>query len=179
MLDLETMGNGPLAAIVAIGAVSFVPDEPASDREYYAHVELGSALRVGMQVDADTVMWWLRQKTAARAAIAKPSDVVPLDLALRDLADFYAGSQALWAAPAAFDIPIVVSAFRACALTVPWRIGDTYCWSTVRRLLGVSKVENPNEHHALADAKAQVAAFRTGWRRLMDRGMLSEQFTKL
>lgn len=44
MLDLETMGKGPEAAIVSIGAVEVLVDEGTLGREFYAPVDLQSAM---------------------------------------------------------------------------------------------------------------------------------------
>jgi DNA polymerase III epsilon subunit-like protein len=43
MLDLETMGNGPRAAIVAIGAVEFDPDTGTVGERFYRAVDLATA----------------------------------------------------------------------------------------------------------------------------------------
>src|SRR4051794_11270840 len=68
MVDLETMGLDPDAAIVAIGATKFtLGEEPVST--FYANVDLGDCLSLGLTVSASTIMWWLQQEHAARAAL--------------------------------------------------------------------------------------------------------------
>lgn len=167
MVDLETMGNGPDAAICSIGAVKFDPDgSPDDDKEFYAHVNLQSAQDNGGSIDAATVMWWMAQSEPARSAIVKPHYAVHINVALFDFDVFYAGSQGVWAAPSVFDIPILESAFKRNYVNVPWKIGEIHCWSTVRRMLKIPKAPNPDAHHALADARAQVVAFRQGWHML-------------
>jgi exodeoxyribonuclease VIII len=113
MVDLETMGNGPDAAICSIGAVKFDPDSsPNDDKEFYAHVNLQSAQDNGGSIDAATVMWWLAQSAQVTAAIIRQDDADHIGLALLNFIEFYGNSDGVWAAPATFDIPILESAMR-------------------------------------------------------------------
>ena len=68
MLDLETMGKGPSAAIVTIGAVFFDPMTGELGAEFEAHIDLRDSARFG-EIDPDTVLWWLGQSDEA---IARP-----------------------------------------------------------------------------------------------------------
>lgn len=69
MLDLETMGNGPDAAIVAVGAIEFDATAGTLGRTFYRGVNLETSVRGGGKIDASTVMWWLRQNDEARKGI--------------------------------------------------------------------------------------------------------------
>ena len=71
MLDLETMGNGPNAAITAIGAVKFDPDKGEIVETFYFKVNLESSVKQGGVIDASTVIWWLGQNEEARAEMQK------------------------------------------------------------------------------------------------------------
>lgn len=172
MVDLETMGNGPDAAICSISAVKFDPDgSPNDDKVFYRHVSLASSQQC--RIDAATVMWWLKQQEHARQALLNPADEDDIHSALFSFDYFYRGlfgdalaSQGVWAAPSVFDIPILESAFKRSGVNVPWTVGEIHCWSTVRKLLKIPKSPNPEAHHALADARAQVVAFRQGWHML-------------
>ena len=55
MLDLETMGKGPDAAIVAIGACTFDIAAGKIGTTYYNRVDLASAVSAGGVIDASTV----------------------------------------------------------------------------------------------------------------------------
>ncbi|MFM9673750.1 3'-5' exonuclease, partial [Streptomyces galilaeus] len=68
MLDLETMGQGNNAAIVAIGAVFFEPTTGEIGDTFYRKIDLESAAQYG-EIDPNTVLWWLKQSDAARAEI--------------------------------------------------------------------------------------------------------------
>lgn len=162
MLDLETMGSGPDAAIVAIGAVVFDPHaDPLGDlgESFYRTVDLESAVRAGGAIDAGTVLWWLRQSAAARAALGK--DAVPLPLVLRDFAGFLAGlgpEVNLWGNGAGFDNVILAQAYRAIGLPVPWKHWNDRCYRTLKALY--PEVPAPERagtaHQALDDAQHQA-----------------------
>lgn len=174
MVDLETMGNGTDAAICSIGAVKFDPDNTSRpDAEFYAHVNLQSSQDDGGKIEAATVLWWMAQSAQATAAITRQDDAVHIHDALLRFATFYQGSDGIWAAPSTFDIPILQSAFKRMSTDAPWDFRQVHCWSTVRRLLNIPKVPNAEKHHALADARAQVVAFRQGWHMLKASHLLS------
>ena len=61
MFDLETMGSGPDAAIVAIGAVEFDTVTALLGRRFYRVVNLASAVAAGGVIAPSTVLWWMRQ----------------------------------------------------------------------------------------------------------------------
>jgi hypothetical protein len=72
MLDLETMGTSPNAAIVAIGAVKFDPGTGELGGRFYQVVDLASSVAAGCVIDPDTVLWWMRQSPEARAMFDAP-----------------------------------------------------------------------------------------------------------
>ena len=71
-VDLETMGNRAGSAIIAIGAVKF--DKNGTGDEFYKTIDLQSSVVGGGQMDASTVLWWLKQSEAARAEFFKPGE---------------------------------------------------------------------------------------------------------
>lgn len=160
MVDLETMGNGPLAAIVAIGATAFDAEAGTIGPTFYRAVDLASAVQLGGQMDADTVLWWLKQGDEARAAICGGGDHIT-----RVLLDFTDWAQTLchpadlrlWGNGATFDNVILASAYRAAQLERPWHFWNDRCYRTV-------KAENPGVpvervgvlHNAAHDAETQA-----------------------
>ena len=116
MLDLETMGNGPRAAIVAIGAVEFDPETGTVGERFYQAVDLATAVSMGGEMDASTVLWWMQQGDEARAAFAKGG--AHLSKALMDFSTWLHERGApddvrVWGNGAAFDNVILASAYRA------------------------------------------------------------------
>jgi len=70
MLDLETMSSKPDAPIVAIGAVFFEPSTGEIGAEFEEIIDLRSSSQYG-KIEADTVLWWMKQSTAARDVITQ------------------------------------------------------------------------------------------------------------
>lgn len=165
MLDLETMGKGPNAAIVAIGAVVFdtelgsVGDEESGS--FYRLVTLESAVRYRLQMDPDTVMWWLRQGEAARAALTGHMGM-ELHLALDQFSlwvELMANTEhvLVWGNGAAFDNVILRNAYREVGLQPPWSHWNDRCYRTVKAMRPEMKVERHGVHHnAVHDAISQA-----------------------
>lgn len=158
MTDLETMGTGNDAVIVAIGAVKFMPmAEPGTFvSEFSANVEIGSAIESGLRVDGSTIAWWLRQEDAARTAFLE--DPEPLGVVLAKFMNWF-GSQSLptWGNGSTFDCTILGSAFDKCNFPRPWKFYDEMCYRTVRKFFpNVERVRPAVAHRALDDAKAQA-----------------------
>ena len=116
MLDLETMGNGPNAAIISIGAVYF--DKTGLGRTFYRKVSLESSVAAGLEMDADPVLWWLQQDYDARKEFEKK--VEPLYFVLKKLTEFIDSDCLVWGNGAAFDNIILKNAFHKCNMPVPW-----------------------------------------------------------
>jgi len=155
MLDLETMGTGPTAAIVAIGAVQFDPDAGTLSDEFYATVDLASSVAAGLQMEPDTVLWWLRQSAEAQRAIANNSQ--PLADALQEFARRLPGCARVWGNGAAFDNVILANAYRTVGVRAPWDFRDDRCYRTLRALYPDVLCEyDGTAHHALDDARNQA-----------------------
>ncbi|MDV7071488.1 3'-5' exoribonuclease, partial [Citrobacter werkmanii] len=179
MVDLETMGSGPDAPIVSIGAVYFDPSTGNTGAEFYQVVSLESSMTFGMKPDASTIQWWLKQSSEARSAILV-DEAMGLRETLELLADFIAENAAngshtvqLWGNGCSFDNVILR---RAYALTetpfaVPF-LNDRDVRTMVE--LGKSVGINPSfdipfegdMHNALSDARHQVKYVSAIWQRL-------------
>ena len=171
MLDLETMGNGPNAAIVAIGACEFLlPGRvrehwEAKPQEFYQKVSLESSVKAGMQIDTSTVLWWLKQSDEARKSTFE-GDTCPLGDACHLFTQFIhrvdhdQGGTAVWGNGATFDNVIIRSAFKAVGLPVPWSFRNDKCYRTVVNLLPEDRQpkfeRSGTAHNALDDAITQA-----------------------
>lgn len=179
MVDLETMGSGPDAPIVSIGAVYFDPSTGNTGAEFYQVVSLESSMTFGMKPDASTIQWWLKQSSEARSAILV-DEAMGLRETLELLADFIAENAAngshtvqLWGNGCSFDNVILR---RAYALTetpfaVPfWNDRDVRTMVELGKSVGINpRFDIPFEgdmHNALSDARHQVKYVSAIWQRL-------------
>ena len=160
MLDLETMGNGPLAAIAAIGAVEFDTDTGAIGRKFYAPVSLESSVAAGGVIDASTVVWWMQQDLAARKLFSEKGQNIAE--ALQAFSTWVAqcgdaDDVHVWGNGAAFDNVILASAYRRLSLSLPWRFWNDRCYRTMRdQFPGVELQRVGTYHNAVDDAESQA-----------------------
>jgi hypothetical protein len=156
MIDLETMGTRPDAPIIAIGAVAF--DGDAIRREFYANVDLGSSVNSGAQIDASTVMWWLKQSDAARAALTE-GEAYSLVGALTELSNWidWGPIKGVWGNGATFDNVILRQSYVRTAVPCPWPFWQDRCYRTVKSMYpDVAMVRSGTHHNALDDARTQA-----------------------
>jgi hypothetical protein len=164
MLDLETLGTGPNALVLSIGAVVFDPDASAfvatPDNCFHFRLDVGVQQRVlKRDIDADTVMWWMQQPDEARTALRGPG--VHPNHALAAFTSFIgANLDGLWGNGADFDNVILGSLYASCSLTRPWSYGKNRCFRTLKSLKlpkkYVAPVRQGTHHNALDDAIYQT-----------------------
>lgn len=158
MLDLETMSNGNRAAIIAIGAVIF--DARNVEQEgFYAQVSLDSSVAQGMEMDTSTILWWLQQSDAARAAFKNNEKAQSLATVLNDFAIWLEQFHdvQMWGNGAAFDNTILSAAYRKCGQVQPWKFWNDRCYRTMKALFpDVQCARFGTHHNALDDARTQA-----------------------
>lgn len=154
MIDIETLGLAPGAAIVSIGAVHFHPDGLGD--EFGASIDLQSCQAAGLDVDADTLQWWLKQDDGVRAQLRGGK---PLGSTLAAFDRFYddINPDEIWANSPAFDCAILEAAYDAVEGEAPWDFYERRDLRTLRNLgiKGGAEREG-SEHDALADARYQA-----------------------
>lgn len=169
MFDFETMGIENDAAVVALGAVKFNPMGDIVD-EFYARIDLESAVNAGLTLSASTILWWLRQSDAARAELTDKSlERWPLQQALvafsewliqnRDEDDEFPAPRntfEMWS-NGAKDMAWIESAYKHAGLVVPFHFGDWRDFRTERQRWPQVTVEyGGTAHNALDDARNQA-----------------------
>lgn len=166
MLDLETLGTKPDAAIVQIGLVGFNPatgeTSPASRLKLRSHPK--------SSVDYDTVAWWMNQSEEARQSVFPIDMVMEPEVALSRLdkafEEWGAESFRIWSKPSSFDVVLLESLYRACDKEAPWKHWNTRCLRTLidAAELPYDQQEVPEVAHdagedALAQAKTALKCF--------------------
>jgi len=163
MLDIETLGIDPGAAILSIGAVTFDADGP-TDRTFHESVDVESCQTYGLEIDAGTLTWWLAQDDAARAVLDGGDD---LSEVLKALTAWWPDDAEVWANSPAFDCSHLESAYAAVGLEPPWQYYETRDCRTLLNLPVAPALEQEGvEHHALDDAKHQARAVGETLRRI-------------
>lgn len=166
MIDIETLGTKPGAAVVSIGAAFFDLISGEVGATFYKAIDL--ELSENGEIDPGTVKWWMRQSDEARAVFSD-AEAIPSDDALRNLAWFIAANRSgkklcVWGNGCTFDNVILDACFRSHGIERPWGNYDDRDVRTIvelgRAILGINpKSDIPfdgNQHNALDDVLHQV-----------------------
>ncbi len=159
VLDLETLGKGPNAAIATIGCVRI--ENGVIGDGLYIRVDVDSAIGFGGETDASTIDFWLRQSEEAQREIHHGFNRVKINNALIQLADFIDRPAALygetyvWGNGATFDNVIISTAYQRAHIPRPWPYWNDRDLRTIVQLYPEAKKSVPFvglKHHALDDA---------------------------
>lgn len=157
MIDIETLGTKPDAAIVQIGIAQF-------DKEkVLGSLKVNVTPHPDASMDFSTVQWWAGQSDEARRSVFNGHYFDPKE-ALENLTEYimyYTGDEppVVWSKPSAFDIVILESLYRQCGLTPPWKHWNTRCLRTLieaSQLPFGEQVAPETAHDAASDAEAQA-----------------------
>lgn len=154
MVDIETLGLEPGAAIVSIGAVVFGPAHTGDT--FFRSIDRESCVEAGLTIDEDTLEWWQDQEEAAKGQLEGGE---PLSDVLASFGSWYVGKGAdeVWANSPSFDCEMLEAAYQAVGLEEPWAFHDERDYRTLRSLpCAVDLEPNGTEHNALDDALNQA-----------------------
>lgn len=161
MIDTETLSLRSNAAVLSIGAVEMDLERYRLGREYKVNISIGSNRRINLHIDPDTVAWWNKQSDEAKSAASV--DAMPIHGALWGFGQWLTDLKSVgdevrtWSMGAAFDIPILENAYRACDLPVPWKYKHVMCYRTMYALnRNIKAVYDGVHHDALSDARNQA-----------------------
>lgn len=169
MIDIETMGTDPSAAILTIGVCIFDPygkDTESSitdDRKFNVVISLEDNQNQGRTLDANTVMWWLRQSKEAQTSL-NVGDITNLKNALTQYKTFISSQNAkvtrIWAKSPDFDVVIMRNALKS------QKMSDSFGYFESRCVRTLTEAAYPNgdqpaigvgvAHNALDDAIRQA-----------------------
>ena len=161
MVDIESLGTEPGAAILSIGAVVFDADGVDEDAGIYREVNLQSNEDAGLTFDADTIEWWLGQSDEAKTVLTGGE---PLADVLFNFAAWFDGVDAdeVWANSPTFDCRLLGAAFDAVGVDVPWEYYHERDFRTLKNLPDVGDTFPKNDdavaHDAFDDAVVQSRA---------------------
>jgi hypothetical protein len=154
MLDIETMGTGMNACVVAVGAFKFDKDTDFKESLLNSENCFYELPHWEGEMDYATVQWWLTQTTEAREAIST-GPAKPLYHCLVELVSFV-GNCNIWGNGVDFDNAIIQSHIKRLGIK-GWSYKNNRCFRTVKNMYGPLAYTKPAmPHHALHDAIAQA-----------------------
>lgn len=161
MLDWETMGNKPNAAVIALGACFFDPATGKIGAKFYTDINLQSSVDAGLDIDPSTVLWWMQQSDEARAKFQQNEAAPSVALAMNEFKVWLEGRRtetlSVWGNGVGFDNIIAANVFRKLGFECPWKFFEDRCYRTVKNLYPDVKCEFEGiKHYALDDAIYQA-----------------------
>lgn len=176
MIDLETLGVEPNAAILQIGAVMF---EPVSGGKILTKEAFNMYVKPAKDasVSEGTFRWWLTQEHAARVRMVEGLQSAQGEAhVLEALVEWPTTSykytweaiSGVWANGAAFDIPLLQSAFYRQGFPTPWIYNTVRDTRTLFWLTEYPQVDTTGflKHDALDDAIIQAMQVQQAMRHL-------------
>lgn len=161
MVDIESLGTEPGAAILSVGAVTFDVDGVDEDAGFYGEASLQSNEDAGLTFDADTIEWWFGQSDEAKTVLTGGDDLADV---LEEFAAWFddVGADEVWANSPSFDCRLLGAAFDAVDVDVPWAYYEERDFRTLKNLPDVGDTFPVNddavEHDAFDDAVVQARA---------------------
>jgi len=169
MLDLESLGTKPNAAVLTLGAVKFNPytDEDPT-QALYVKFDVDEQIALGRFVDEGTLRWWSHQSAEVREEALSEGDRLSCNAALDQLNKFLVGADEIWAQGPVFDIPMLESLMRDLKRPIPWHYWQIRDSRTIFKLVGDPRreMDTPDLHNALADAYNQAKAVQIVFKKL-------------
>lgn len=176
MIDIETLGTGPGAVVLTIGAIRFDPfadDRNSVDLEnkkinmdvFYRRIDPESFTWPSAFIHDATLEWWGKQSAEVREEAFTELDRVSMADAMRDLYKWTGVIDRAWANGPAFDMVILESHAKELQRGVPWKY---YQVCDTRTVYGLVEHERPNPalHHAAWDCWSQIIALQSCFRNL-------------
>ena len=164
MIDIETLGVTPNAAILTIAAQSFDPFGTGYyDQQYYARITLES--QPDRSIDQGTLEWWATQPSAAKDEAFMEEGRIPLDVALDSLGKLIWHAKRVWAQGPTYDMNILEHAYKSYGKALPWQFYSVRDSRTVFSLWP-ELPKPPTSHHALEDCRRQIDMLQATLRHL-------------
>ena len=173
MIDMETMGTEPGAALLSLAAVAFDPQSNGIEDQFCRNIELQSCLDAGLQVSAKTVYWWLGRSEMARSALLQNRVSLIHALDSFNLWLCRVGPSRIWSHGATFDVILLDAAYRTLRMIPPYDFRNARDTRTLFDLAGLEYIKSEETAHlALDDAVRQAEFVQEAYRKLTS-GFLS------
>lgn len=191
MLDCETLSLESNASILSFACVSFnlVETDEYTSATYEVKIDLKDCAAKKLDINGDTVRWWLTQdtelmkRTLIPSLVGEDQDGVVMSLtdALNGFTAFVEGLKQtagirsykvhLWANGPAQDCTWIRHAYRACNLECPVPFYNDRDLRTIMHLASLKSQRRLHEeikfegekHDAIADVKHQIKQVQMAW----------------
>ena len=123
MIDIETLGLGFNSAILSIGVVEFNPMTGDTGKEHYWVINPQSCLDIGMEMNYQTIEWWMTQSDDARS-IFSSINKISIQQAISNLSKIIGYNTKVWANSPSFDLTILKNACNKLKIESPKHLHD-------------------------------------------------------
>ena len=157
MLDFEALGKGPGKCVCQVGAIYFDNITGELGNQFNANIDPESHEFYGGKLDANTVLWWLKQSEQARNAVfSDPKNIVTV---FEGLNQFLAPAKRIWS-HATFDFVTLLETMKQLSIKPAFSSKSSMDLRTLVYLGGrgttVDAAREGIHHDALDDCKHQV-----------------------
>lgn len=160
-IDIETLGTRPGSIVLSVGLVPFTLNEPVNpENAEYWRISLVDSLIVGLQADRDTLDWWAKQTTEARAALEQGEVRTLASTGYRlehVLATHCTEKCLVWMKGPSFDGVLLTAALEVAGRKVPWKYWQERDVRTICD--GVHEPKREGTHHNAADDAVHQAVW--------------------
>jgi hypothetical protein len=170
MVDIETLNTNVNSVILSIAAIPFTFEEGIiKDVEpFYQNIDIQSCLDLGLEVNGDTLSWWLNQTDKAKSKLDNPKPT-SIQTALGKFnfyifTNFNVEDLRIWGNSARFDLGILNNVYNKTSTTPPWFFRNERDVRTISALNPEVKKRLKKEyeesgevlHDALTDCRLQI-----------------------
>jgi hypothetical protein len=165
MIDIETLGTTPGSVILSIAAVRFDMNTGEVSDYITMVIDIQSCLDIGMEVDGDTLMWWMNLDQGAREHLSGAT--VRIEDGLEALSRFLRDEDKVWGNSARFDFGLLADASTRLGFGLPWNFRNE---RDVRTLVSFKPevkdevVFEGDPHNPLDDCKHQINYCHLIWK---------------
>lgn len=155
MIDIEAYADSPDSAPAQIALVFFDQHDPAFPfTEFFFRPSPISSMRLGMQVAADTLVWWDDHDMEIHPQAGEPITRTLSEIAAIMRAHARSDIR-VWSRGNSYDLSILKLLYKRTCMKLPWQF---WMERDVRTWLERCRYESPrkNNHHALQDARNQA-----------------------
>lgn len=158
MIDFETFGTGAKALVCQIGACYFDRKTGELGQSFKRNVDVQEMQKLGFEIEASTVLWWLQQSAEARTSLANGFKTSPLS-AFTALNEFLKDAEQIWS-HATFDYVILNETLKHLNIKASYSFRSARDIRTLLDLVEFKKEDYPvrsgTHHDAYDDCIYQI-----------------------